>query len=336
MLKEILRKANQFVPSEAGSILLDDPLKKKEGPERHELIFVACFGAGSSKLLGLRLPAPTGIVGTAYVTGRPYLSKNVKRDKIFYPKMDQISRFQTRSIICAPIIVERSVCGVVELVNRKEKENFSEEELLLLEIFAGYTSTLIQNVLNARRHVEMAKRDGLTGLYNDRYFHLKLDQDVRQAKQGQQDLVLLFMDMDHFKAVNDAFGHLTGSRVLQEVGNILREIVPGKGATTARYGGDEFVIVFSQTTLKEAVQVAERIRETVKKFPFSTVPLHSKERSLPIEGRLTCSIGLASLKEHVGYQFSNSKGGRLLIRKADAAMYAAKEKGKDRVCVAAS
>lgn len=334
ILKEILRKANQFVPSEAGSILLDDPEKKKDGSVQ-ELVFVACFGTGSSKLPGLRLPMRTGIVGATYSSGRPYLSKNVKQDKIFYAKIDQISRFRTRSIICAPIIVEQSVCGVIELVNRKGKENFSEEELKLLEIFAGYTSTLIQNVLYARKHIEMAKRDGLTGLYNDRYFHIRLDQDVRHAKKQQQDVVLLFMDMDHFKGINDEFGHLTGSHVLQDVGNILRETVPAKGTTIARYGGDEFVILFSQATMEEVAQVAESIRMAIKKFTFSTIPFRPKERPIPLQGRLTCSIGMASLKNHVGYHLSNSNIRHLLIRKADAAMYRAKESGKDRTCIAA-
>lgn len=334
MLKEILRKANQFVPSEAGSILLDDPLKKRERRKSHELVFVACFGAGSSKLPGLRLPTATGIVGNTYISGRPYLSKNVKRDKKFYNKIDQMSGFKTRSVICAPIIVEQSVCGVIELVNRKGTENFSEEELHLLEIFAGYTSILIQNTLNARRHVEMAKRDSLTGLYNDRYFLMKLDLDIRQAKRTEEELVLLFMDMDHFKGVNDEFGHLTGSRVLQEVGHLLQRVVPTKGTTVARYGGDEFVIIFSQASLAEAVQVAERIRETIKKSSFPTVRFHSKVPASIPPGRLTCSVGLASLKDHIGHSYVNSKVRHLLIRKADTAMYAAKGLGKDRVSVA--
>jgi diguanylate cyclase (GGDEF)-like protein len=334
VLKEILKKANQFVPSEAGSILLDDPVKKKEAPKFHELVFVACFGAGSSKLPGLRLPVTTGIVGATYSSGEPYLSKNVKGDKTFYAKIDQISSFRTRSIICAPIIVEQSVCGVIELINRKEKGNYSEEELKLLEIFAGYTSTLIQNVLYARKHIEMAKRDSLTGLYNDRYFHIKLDQDVRHAKRTRHDVVLLFMDMDHFKEVNDEFGHLTGSHVLQDVGGILQKVVPTRGTTIARYGGDEFVIIFSQASLQEVIQVAEKICDSIKKFTFSTVPFLPKAPADPLQGRLTCSIGLASLKQHVGYHLSNSNIRHLLIRKADSAMYRAKLDGKDRVGIA--
>jgi len=334
MLKEILRKANQFVPSEAGSILLDDPVVKKDQAVSQELVFVACFGPGAAKLPGLRLPTNTGIAGATYISGKPYLSKNVKRDKMFYAKIDKISRFSTRSIICAPIIVERSIYGVIELINRKQKTNFTEEELKLLEIFAGYTSTLIKNVLDARKHIELSKRDGLTGLYNDRYFHTRLEQEVRQVRKGVHDLVLLFLDMDHFKGINDQFGHLTGSHVLQEVGDLLKKVVPTRGTTVARYGGDEFVIIFSQTTLEEVMQVADRIRTAIKKFSFSTVPVNEKEKAEILQGRLTCSIGLASFKKHVGHRSSNSNIRHLLIRKADAAMYLAKEQGKDRICIA--
>ncbi len=334
MLKEILTKANQFVPSEAGSILLEDSVKRSLSSECHELVFVACFGAGSSKLVGIQLPVNAGIVGASYLYGKPFLSKTSKRETYLSPKIDQLSRFRTRSIICAPIIVEQSVCGVIELINRKDKGYYSKKELKLLEIFAGYTSTLIENVLYARKHSEMSKRDGLTGLYNDRYFHLKLDEEVRLAKRRKDDLVLLFMDMDHFKEINDEFGHLTGSHVLQDVANILREVVSHKGVTIARYGGDEFVIIFSRASLNQVVDVAESICNAIRKFTFTSVPIHPKAQVVMIEGRLTCSIGLSSIRDHIDMRSSNDNIRHLLIRQADEAMYRAKLNGKGCVFLA--
>lgn len=337
ILREILIKANQFVSSEAGSILLDEPFRKKEAISQQELVFVASFGLGSSRLPGLPLPINSGIVGATYLSGLPYLGKNMATLKDFSPKRDQLSRFKTKSIICAPIIIEASVCGVIELINRKGKKNFTEEDLKLLEIFAGYTSTLIQNVLYARTHIKMSKRDGLTGLYNDRFFYFKLDQEIRKARRRRDtDLVLLFMDLDHFKEVNDEYGHLTGSGVLQDVGMILRETATSQDATIARYGGDEFIIIFSRTSMTEANVVALAIRDAIEKFTFKSVPSFPKQRPDLIESRLTCSIGLASLKEHVGYGVSIAEARHLLIRKADVAMYSAKTKGKNRVCLSLS
>lgn len=333
ILREILKKANEFVPSEAGSVLLDDPFRKKENIEYQELVFVASFGLGSSNLTGLQLPINTGIVGESYLSGLPYLGKNMGNLKHFVSKRDQVSRFKTKSIICAPIIIEKSVCGVIELVNRRGEANFTEADLKLLEIFAAYTSTLIQNVLYARTHVKMSQKDGLTGLYNDRYFYAKLDQEIRKARRRRdKDLVLLFMDLDHFKKVNDEYGHLTGSRVLRDVGMILRETVPSRDVTIARYGGDEFIIVFSKFSMMEAQQTALAIRGAIEKFTFKSVPSFPKKRPDLIANHLTCSIGLASLKEHVGYAGSIAEARHLLIRKADVAMYSAKTKGKNRVC----
>ncbi len=337
VLKEILNKANQFVPSEAGSVLLDNPFRKKEKVQYQELVFVASFGLGSSNLPGLQLPINAGIVGATYLSGKPYLGRNLSVVKRFEPKRDQVSRFRTRSIICAPIIIEKSVCGVIELINRKDKKNYTQEELKLLEIFAGYTSTLIQNVLYAKTHIEMSKLDGLTGLFNDRYFYAKLDKEIKNAKRRRDDdLILLFLDLDHFKAVNDEFGHLTGSRVLQDVGAILREIVPSSGTTISRYGGDEFTIIFSKMRLEEADKVAQSVREAIQSSAFKSIPSYPKQKPDLLKGCLTCSIGLVSLKEHVGYQVSTPKARHMLIRKADAAMYNAKMNGKNRVCIAGS
>lgn len=334
VLREILTKANQFVPSEAGSILLDNPFRKTEKPEYQELVFVASFGVGSANLPGLQLPINAGIVGVTYLSGKPYLGKNLSTAKRFEPKRDQVSRFKTRSIICAPIIIEKSVCGVIELINRKDKKNFTEKELKLLEIFAGYTSTLIQNVLYAKTHIEVSRLDGLTGLFNDRYFYTKLDKEIKAAKQlRDHDLILLFLDLDHFKEVNDEFGHLTGSRVLQDVGAILRKVVPSNGTTISRYGGDEFTIIFSKATLQEAEQVAFEIRDAIQKFTFKSVPAYPKRRPDLLKDRLTCSIGLVSLKEHIGYRVPIAKARHLLIRKADVAMYDAKSSGKNHVCL---
>jgi len=163
---------------------------------------------------------------------------------------------------------------------------------------------------------------------------MKLEEEVRLAKRRENDLVLLFMDMDHFKEVNDKFGHLTGSHVLQNVGNILTEVVSSSGVTIARYGGDEFVIIFSQLSLEEVYEVANLICAAIKKHTFKSVPVHPKERSLMIEGRLTCSIGLASFRTHVDTNSSSNNIRHFLIRMADEAMYRAKSTGKGCVCIA--
>ena len=163
VLREILLRANEFVPSDSGSILLDDPLLKWDKKLKGKLYFLACFGVGSSALAGTHLPDDVGIVGATYQSGRPYLSKDLSKDEKFYDVIDKKTQYESKSILAMPITINDSVVGVIELINRKEKVNYDDRDLSILEIFASYTSTLIKNALDARRFEDLSKRDNLTG-----------------------------------------------------------------------------------------------------------------------------------------------------------------------------
>lgn len=333
VLREILLRANDFVPSDSGSILLDDPLLKWRDEVDGKLYFVACFGAGSEVLVGTSIPDNVGIVGTTYCNGDPYLSEDVKKDGKFYSKIDEQTKFESRSILALPVKIEGAVIGVIELINRKEKINFDEKDLAILEIFAKYTSTLIANALDARRFEDLSKQDNLTGLYNDRYFYERLAFEVEKAVDDGGELSLLFFDLDHFKKVNDTHGHLTGSRVLKEVAVIMEETLLETDAVPARYGGDEYVIIFPSLSLAETEKYAERIRKTIAENTFIKEGRNG-EAPLNIKGLITCSIGVSSLQNGIEKETALRSIEEALISKSDAAMYKAKELGKNRVCLA--
>ncbi len=260
-LREILQKANEFVPSEAGSILLDDPMTKNSDDRlENELVFIATYGAHGEARLGKRMNARVGIVGHVYATGVAYMTDDVVDDPFFYPTLDLTDGFQTKSALCVPVRIESSVCGVLELVNRTGPGGFREKDRRLLEIFADYASISIQNLLDARRAYEVAKRDGLTGLYNERYLHLRLTQELSRISRDGGDCCIVFLDLDNLKAVNDRHGHLAGSQVLREVGYLLRRTVTDERATLTRYGGDEFVLILPGHNLQEGLEVCEAIR----------------------------------------------------------------------------
>src|SRR5437763_9260709 len=268
VLRQILQKANEFVPSESGSILLDDPFRKVAARRENELVFFASFGDASRNLIGQRLSAKNGIVGQVYQTGTPYLSADVTQDNFFYSKIDENLGHKTHSVVCVPIYIGKHVCGVLELINRLEGKAFTERDKILLEIFAGYTSFTLQNALDAKRAHELAKKDDLTGLYNDRWFHVRLTEALGDARQSGSSAVLMFMDLDRFKVVNDCHGHLAGSQVLREVGFILKRLVQIPEATVARYGGDEFVLLLPRTTLETAIPLCDEIRRTIETTIF--------------------------------------------------------------------
>src|SRR5258706_14774884 len=222
VLRQILQKAYEFVPSESGSILLDDPFRKVASRKDNDLVFIATFGQSSANLIGQRLSAMRGIVGRVYQTGSPYLSTNVTEDEFFFSDIDQKIGHTTHSIVCVPIYIGKHVCGVLELINRLDGKVFNDRDKTLLEIFAGYTSFTLQNALDGKRAHELARKDDLTGLFNDRWFHLRLTEALADARQSGKNAVLLFMDLDRFKVVNDCHGHLAGSQVLREVGFLLK------------------------------------------------------------------------------------------------------------------
>src|SRR5258708_3112707 len=333
VLRQILQKAYEFVPSESGSILLDDPFRKLPARRENELVFIATFGNASSGLIGQRLPAKNGIVGQVHQSGTPYLSTNVVDDEFFYPEIDQKIGHKTRSIVCVPIYLGKHVCGVLELINRLDGKAFNGRDMTLLEIFAGYTSFTLQNALDAKRAHELAKKDDLTGLYNDRWFNVRLTESLADARRTGREAVLIFMDLDRFKVINDCHGHLAGSQVLREVGFLLKRIVQRGDATVARYGGDEFVMILPATPMAEGLAICEEIRRTIegasfldREWGFSMPPLH-------LRGIISASIGIAQLMPDAASETPIEHEKNDLLRRADAAMYRAKSQGKNQVVV---
>ena len=333
VLRQILQKANEFVPSESGSILLDDPFHKVASRKENELVFIATFGQSGADLIGQRLSARNGIAGQVYQTGSPYLSTDVEEDSFFYAAIDQSLGHKTHSVVCVPIYIGKHVCGVLELINRLEGKAFAERDKALLEIFAGYTSFTLQNALDAKRAHELAKKDDLTGLFNDRWFNVRLTESLNQARQTGAEGVLIFLDLDRFKVVNDCHGHLAGSQVLREVGFLLKQIIHQSDATVARYGGDEFVIILPNRALEEGLELCEEIRATIadtvfldREWGFSMPPLR-------LQGIISASIGVAQHIPDANVVLSVEQEKSDLLRRADAAMYRAKSLGKNQVVV---
>jgi len=333
-LGEILSKANDFVPSVAGSILMDRPAERGETAAQTPLYFVAAFGPSGGGLLGKSMLADSGVVGLVYRTGEPYLMSDPKTDPNFYGKFDEDTRFKTTGVVAVPVRIERAVCGVLELLNRSDGASYTDRDLQMLEIFARYTSISIENLLDAQRANEMARRDDLTGLYNDRFFHHRLSEDLIRADVTRSTVALLFLDLDNFKSVNDTHGHLAGSQVLKEFGYLLNGTVTVEGATLARYGGDEFVVILPDHNQEQACAVAARIQEVLAETLFLQGTFSWSEGPVYWRQPLTCSVGVAVYPEHLPRHGTTDMKKNLLLRAADLAMYEAKEQGKNQIKIA--
>ncbi|WP_224360697.1 GGDEF domain-containing protein [Hyalangium versicolor] len=182
-----------------------------------------------------------------------------------------------------------------------------------------YYALALRNLGRFSEVEDLAYMDDLTHLYNMRYLHLVLDREVKNAQQTEGTFSLLFMDLDHFKAVNDTHGHLVGSRLLVEVGRVLKGCVRERDVVV-RYGGDEYVVLLRSSDSGGALKVAERIRRTMENHHF-----------VPREGislSLTTCVGVASFPEH-------ARDKATLLDMADRAMYRGKRGTRNVIYMAA-
>jgi diguanylate cyclase (GGDEF)-like protein len=333
VLATILEKANEFVPSVSGSILLDDPQQKLSGRNPTDLVFASCFGPRSSEILGQRVSSARGIVGQVYRRGKSVLANDTAREPSFDDEYDQRFNYESKTLLCVPIFVERSICGVIELVNKLSSEPYSDSDRKLLEIFAEYISSNFQNILNARQIERMARTDNLTGLLNDRYLYERLKEELGAFK-GEECFSVLFLDLDHFKSVNDVHGHLAGSAVLAEYGEVLRQVVGETESLMARYGGDEFVIALPRCSMARARQLGETIRARTQEHVFLAETWGHGRAPLGISGLITVSIGITTWKPKEMTADSLEALASELLNVADQAMYESKAKGRNRLTAA--
>jgi len=331
-LAAMLAKAGRFIPCRGGALLLDDPRAKRFEAARNTLTVIAAFGPSAESLLGVRVPCGRGLLGRVYATGRPHISDQLASDPLFVPAADRVPALKPRSLLTVPVLVGESVCGVLELANREGGGRFTANDLELLSIFAANMAAAIQNTLHVLHGKELARRDPLTGLFNDRYLAVRLREEIARAERDRTVLSLLVLDMDHFKLINDTHGHLAGSRTLQEFGGLLRDEVP-PGAIAARYGGDEFVVILPGADSRRGSAVAEHLRRQVQRTVFLPSAGPGGQPALKLKG-ITASFGVAALHEHVALAGRPEWRRNALFRQADGAMYRAKSLGRNRVEVA--
>ncbi len=206
-----------------------------------------------------------------------------------------------------PLFHKGELAGVLTLGYKWNKEIYVQSDIDLLESLSDQAAIAIKNI----RLSAEAITDGLTGLYVHKYFNIRLQEEIERAKRYSHPLSLLLIDVDHFKRVNDAHGHLAGDRILRAISRLWKDNIRS-GDVLSRYGGEEFAVILPETSKADAVKVAETLR--------------SYTESARVDGiRVTISIGVASIGEG-DLDCDRSK----LIRNADKALYLAKHKGRNR------
>ena len=244
-----------------------------------------------------------GFAGKVFETGEPMVANHVKDHPIF---VDENASF-AESIACIPMVVYDEALGVINLTNKKDGGGFTEEDMSLLKAVADQAAV----AYNKHQLWDMSITDSLTGLYDRRYFKIRLMDESQRAERYDKQLSIAMADLDNFKAINDTYGHAVGDQFLIAIGRYLQLNVRTVDLV-ARYGGEEFIMFFPETDKETARNLAERIRQGVSEIQIPSYP------------GITISFGVAT------YPGDDLDIGSL-IRKADMAMYAAKQLGRNRV-----
>ena len=308
ILQTIMEKmAAYFEPATWSLVMIDETSQ--------EPYYAASVGRGAEGLATLRLSDGSHLTEWVIANIRTLVIENVNVD----PTIDPDSRREwfegSCSVVCVPVRTASKALGVIQLVNIDMKVYRQSE--MLLQTLADYAAIAIENARAVQRIQELSITDDCTGLYNARHLFTVIDEEFHRSSRFGYEFTLLFLDLDHFKRVNDEHGHLIGSKLLAEVGACLRENLRLVDAAF-RYGGDEFAILLPQTSRESGLRVARRIAHMFHHRKWL------RDEAFPIE--LRASVGMATYP-------SDATSPQAIVQHADEMMYAVKQAGRDNIAI---
>jgi diguanylate cyclase (GGDEF)-like protein len=309
ILQAIMEKVAAYFRPDTWSLLMTDN-------EHRELYFAIAVGDASESLKSVRLKVGEGIAGWVAKYGEALVVPDVTKDERFASRIDEMTRWKTRSILCVPLNSKNRILGVIQLIN-VDMSVFGSDQFMLLQALADYAAIAIDNARAVEKIQELTITDDCTGLYNARHLYDTLESEVYRSTRFGYEFSVVFLDLDHFKLVNDTHGHLIGSKLLFEVGSTI------KGRLRLidyafRYGGDEFVVLLPQTGKAAALTVARRMLDILRATVF-----HFGEG---VDINIRASMGVATFPD-------DARNAHDLIRQADEMMYTIKNSTRDAIAV---
>jgi diguanylate cyclase (GGDEF)-like protein len=309
ILQTIMEKVAAYFRPDTWSLLMTDD-------DHGELYFAIAVGDASESLKSVRLRIGEGIAGWVAKYGEPVVVPDVSKDERFSPRIDEMTKWKTKSVLCVPLASKHRVLGVIQLIN-VDMSSFGSDQFMLLQALADYAAIAIDNARAVEKIQELTITDDCTGLYNARHLYNTIESEVYRSTRFGYEFSVLFLDLDRFKLVNDNHGHLIGSRLLFEIGSTIKSRLRLIDYAF-RYGGDEFVVLLPQTSKLSALVVARRLRDILR-----TTTFHLDEE---VDLSVRASMGVATFPE-------DARNAHDLIREADEMMYTIKNTTRDAIAV---
>lgn len=306
LMQNVLDKIIELTRAQAGTIYL----READSSEEVLVPFVA-YGVDLSAMEYLHFGQ--GLPGEAARRKQSLVIRDIPSDCRLNINLG-IADVMPREVAIFPIIYRDSVLGVMMLASMSP---FRSNELSLLESMINQIAIVLENALAHEKVAQLSITDTLTGTFNRRYLSQRLDEEFRISHRHHSPLSSLIVDIDHFKKINDGFGHQIGDEALIAVAKTLKEHIRDSDML-ARFGGEEFVIILPHTTQKDALIVAEKLRQAIASLTIGCMGDH----------KITISIGVATMPD-LKVESSDE-----LLGEADRALYIAKEQGRNRVVLA--
>jgi diguanylate cyclase (GGDEF)-like protein/putative nucleotidyltransferase with HDIG domain len=273
------------------------------------------------------LDSQDGLAALSLRKEGPIVSRLEQEDSVLYrdilendPTMKGIWQQEWDSLNAAevellcPIKSKKRLIAILAVSKKKQRSIYNREDVDLLMALSNQAAAVIENAQIYSKAKERANTDELTSLYNHRFFHERLTEEIARSSRFGTIFSIVFIDLDMFKNYNDIFGHLSGDQLLKQVGDFLKVSIRDTDIPF-RYGGDEFALIMPETNTQESYLASERIRQNM----VSVMDI----QGLPI----TCSMGIATWP-------TDGVSKEDLIRASDAALYYAKQTGKNKTCLA--
>jgi diguanylate cyclase (GGDEF)-like protein len=313
ILGAIMQQMEQFFEPESWSLLIVD--------EEQGNLYYAVAAGKSSGDRNLRVALGEGIAGWVaqhgelVIVSEPGVSEVEVAEPFKDPRFVAVS--PVRSAICIPLRSRDRTLGVIELLNYRAS-TLNDETMAFLQILCDYAAIAIQNVRAVERIQELTITDDCTGLFNSRHLFSITESELERSRRFNLPFSLVFIDLDHFKRVNDLHGHLTGSRLLAEIARTIKHNVRGIDSAF-RYGGDEFIVLLPQTGKDQALEVTQRLLHAMRDTRYLLAE--------GLELRVLASFGVATYPE-------DGNTIQEIIGAADEMMYLVKNSSRGNIAAA--